>query len=145
MLQDISDSLCVKTLHMLLMSQGAPGCRVVHVGQAEHKEPPEGAHIDIQLRPGGGLEGVDALPPASEDTVWTSGTGTWAGLWPAQPAKMQSSTPRYLGPSAQHPELLLHNHEYIVLCRNSTHSYFTKCEGNCRHDAHLGARKSILT
>ena len=62
------DSRCAKARQMLLMSQGAPGCRVVHVGQAEHEEPPEGAHIDIQLRPGGGLEGVDALPPASEDT-----------------------------------------------------------------------------
>lgn len=35
---------------------------MVDVGQAEDEEAPEGAHVDVQLRPGGGPEGVDALP-----------------------------------------------------------------------------------
>ena len=67
-LQESTDSPRGRAHGMPLMWQGAPGGRVVHIGQAENEEPPEGAHIDIQLGPGGGLEGVDALPPASEDT-----------------------------------------------------------------------------
>ena len=50
-----------------------------------------------------------------------------------------------LAQNAQHPELLLHTHEHIVLCRISTHCNIIACKSNGRHDAHLGARKSILT
>ncbi len=44
-----------------------PSSGVVDVGQAEDKQAPEGANIDIQLRPGGGLEGVDALAHRSPE------------------------------------------------------------------------------
>ena len=37
----------------------APCCGVVHIGQAEHQEAPEGPHVDLQLGPGRGLEGAD--------------------------------------------------------------------------------------
>ena len=37
-----------------------PSSGVMDIGQAEHKEPQDGANVDVQLRPGGGLEGVDA-------------------------------------------------------------------------------------